>query len=126
MRIKLDENMPATLARELATLGHDVDTVPAEQLASRPDADIWAAAQRTRRLLITQDLDFSDIRQFEPGVHFGLLLVRLAQPGRRALARRVRIMFENEDVETWRRCFVVATDRKIRVRRPSRSKAPRS
>jgi predicted nuclease of predicted toxin-antitoxin system len=53
MRIKLGENMPARLVRELGKLGHNVDTVPAEQLASRPDAEIRAAAQRTRRFLIT-------------------------------------------------------------------------
>jgi predicted nuclease of predicted toxin-antitoxin system len=124
MRIKLDENLPVTLVGKLAALGHDVDTVPAETLASRPDAEIWGAAQRTRRFLITQDLDFSDIRRFAPGTHHGLLLVRLGQPGRRALAARVRMIFEKEDVEGWHRCFVVATDRKIRVRRPRPSKSP--
>ena len=94
-----------------------MDTVPVEQLASRPDAEIWAAAQRTRRFLVTQDLDFSDIRRFAPGTHYGLLLIRLAQPGRLALAARVRMIFETEKVEDWHRCFVVASDKKIRVRR---------
>jgi predicted nuclease of predicted toxin-antitoxin system len=125
VRIKLDENMPAALVNGLATLGHDVDTVPDEGLASRPDPDIWAAAQRTRRFLITQDLDFSDLRRFAPGTHHGLLLVRLAQPGRRALAERIHAIFESEEVESWRRCFVVATDRKIRVKRPSRRPLPK-
>lgn len=116
MRIKLDENMPATLVRERRGLGHDVDTVPSENLASRPDAEIWSAAQKARRFLITQDLDFSDIRQYRPGTHHGLLLVRLRQPGRKALTRRVRSIFETEDVGSWVQCFVVATDRKVRVR----------
>ncbi|MBI1814088.1 MAG: DUF5615 family PIN-like protein [Deltaproteobacteria bacterium] len=120
MRIKLDENMPVALVKRLVALGHDVDSVPDEGLASRPDSDIWAAAQRTRRFLITQDLDFSDLRQFAPGTHHGLLLVRLNQPGRRALAERVGAIFASEEVERWRRCFVVATGRKIRVRRPAR------
>jgi hypothetical protein len=30
MRIKLDENMPAALAKALAGLGHDAETVPQE------------------------------------------------------------------------------------------------
>lgn len=46
MKIKLDENMPVTLARELRGLGHEVDTVPQEGLAGRDDEEIWAAAQR--------------------------------------------------------------------------------
>ena len=75
MRIKLDENLPVVLVTELAALGHDVDSVPGEELASRSDAEIWTAAQRARRFLITQDLDFSDIRQFAPN---GATLAELA------------------------------------------------
>jgi predicted nuclease of predicted toxin-antitoxin system len=79
MRIKLDENLPANLAGVLAGLGHDVETVPGERLRGVPDAAVWtAAAQREGRFLITQDLDFSDVRHHEPGTHAGVVLVRLA------------------------------------------------
>lgn len=119
MKIKLDENLPARLVRLLAELGHDTDTVPQEGLTGRPDSDIWTASQTTERFLITQDLDFSDIRRFAPGTHHGLLLVRLRVPGRGALARRVQAIFQAEPVETWKRAFVVITDHKLRVRRPN-------
>src|SRR5579859_1547164 len=71
------------------------------------------------RFLITQDLDFSDIRQFIPGTHCGILLVRLHSPSRRNLIDRVTGLFQKENVEQWARCFVVVTDRKVRVLRPS-------
>lgn len=119
MRIKLDENLPAALAAALRAIGHQVDTVPEEGLVGRDDESLWAAAQAERRFFITQDLDFSDLRKFIPGSHHGLLRVRLARPGRRALAARVRSLFESESVELWARCFVVATERKVRIRRPS-------
>lgn len=118
MKIKLDENLPARLVRRLAELGHDTDTVSQEGFTGRPDSDIWTAAQTANRFLITQDLDFSDIRRFAPGTHHGLLLVRLRAPGRGALARRVQAVFETEPVESWKRAFVVVTDHKLRVRRP--------
>lgn len=117
MRIKLDENLPAVLSRDLANLGHDVQTVPQQGLAGHADSPVWHAAQSEGRFLITQDLDFSDIRRFTPGSHAGLLLVRLSHPGRGALRARVKTLFDSEDVEAWSRCFVVATDRKLRVRR---------
>lgn len=117
MRIKLDENLPATLAEPLAALGHDVDTVPQEQLSGRRDLDIWDAAQRAGRFLVTQDLDFSDVRDYEPGTHHGILLVRLSNPSRRALIERIRAVFRDETVESWQWCLVVVTNRKIRVRR---------
>jgi predicted nuclease of predicted toxin-antitoxin system len=118
MRIKLDENLPTSLADALVALGHDVDTAPGEGLAGRDDPDIWRAAQDAGRFLVTQDLDFSDRRTFEPGTHHGLLLVRLRNPSRRGLIERVRAIFESEEVGTWHGCFVVVTEHKIRVRRP--------
>jgi predicted nuclease of predicted toxin-antitoxin system len=119
VRIKLDENLPATLVEPLTALGHDVDTVPQEQLSGRQDADVWDAAQRAGRFLVTQDLDFSDVRDYEPGTHFGILVVRLSNPSRGALIKRIRAAFQGEAIESWRRCFVVITDRKIRIRRGS-------
>ena len=119
MKIKLDENLPERLVAELHSLGHDVDTVRAEHLAGHDDADVWSAAQAADRFLITQDLDFSDVRRYVPGTHSGLLLVRLAQPGRDALLGRVSMLFATEPVDQWRGCLVVATDHKVRVKRPT-------
>jgi hypothetical protein len=65
--------------------------------------------------LITQDLDFSDIRRFIPGTHFGVLLVRLRSPDRQSLIARVADVFRQEEIGRWGDCFVVATERKVRV-----------
>ena len=118
MKIKLDENLPTSLAGKLANVGHDTDTVPDEGLSGTGDPVVWKAAQDAHRFLVTQDLDFSDVRAFKPGTHHGLLLVRLRVPSRQALTRKVEAIFKSEDVESWKRCFVVATDHKIRIRRP--------
>lgn len=118
MNIKLDENMPFRLAGILTDLRHQTDTVPQESLAGRNDTEIWEAAQKAGKFLITQDLDFSDVRRFIPGTHYGLLLVRLRDPGREAVVQRVQAVFQTEDVESWEGCFVVVTERKIRIRRP--------
>jgi predicted nuclease of predicted toxin-antitoxin system len=118
LKIKLDENLPAGLAHSLAELGHDVQTVHEEGISGADDSRIWREAQREGRFLITQDLDFSDLRSFAPGEHCGLLLVRLRQPGRLALASFVRRVFAGYPVESWSGCFVVATERKVRVLRP--------
>ena len=118
MKIKLDENLPDRLVSVLTGLAHDIDTVREEQLTGRADADVWSAAQAAQRFLITQDLDFSDVRRYTPGTHAGLLLVRLSRPGRNALLERVLTVFQTERVEEWTGCLVVATEQKIRIRRP--------
>jgi len=119
MKVKLDENLPESLVLTLGALGHDVDNVRIEGLSGQPDADIWQAAQTAERFLITQDLDFSDIRKFSPGSHHGLMLVRLRVPGRLALAARIAGLFRDEATESWARCFVLLTDHKLRVHRPA-------
>jgi hypothetical protein len=116
VKIKLDENLPHRLV-PLTQLGHDVDTVPDEQLAGRDDSVVWEAAQTHGRFFITQDLDFSDARKYVPGAHHGLLLVRLPQPGRTALFERVRTFFQTEDVEDWAGCMVTATPHKVRIKK---------
>ena len=118
MKVKLDENIPVRLARVLMNSGHDVDTVTSEGLKGKSDGEIWSAARRNDRFLITQDLDFSDVRQFTPGTHAGLLLVRLREPGANALVSRVGDIIREEGLDSFARCFVVLTDRKLRIRRP--------
>lgn len=120
MKIKLDENLPTKLADVLSKLGHDADTVVQEGLQGKSDEKIWAAAQKENRFLITQDLDFSDIHRFLPGMHQGILVVRLRDPGFHALLSRIQTLFETEPVENWKECFVVATENKIRVRFPEK------
>jgi predicted nuclease of predicted toxin-antitoxin system len=118
MRIKLDENMPARLSAALCGMGNDVETVYSEGLSGSRDEAVWAASQHENRLLITQDLDFSDNRRFQPGLHHGIILVRLRRPGREALFRKVIDLFKTENIEKWAECFVVVTDHKIRIHQP--------
>jgi predicted nuclease of predicted toxin-antitoxin system len=82
MKIKLDENLPLRLAALLKDLGHDVHTPHDERLIGHADAEIWDAAQKESRFLITQDLDFSDLRRFAPArtmASFWCVFVRQAE-----------------------------------------------
>jgi predicted nuclease of predicted toxin-antitoxin system len=118
MKIKLDENLPGRLAARLGALGHDVHTVREEGLEGHLDETIWEVAQTENRFLITQDLDFSDARRYAPGSHCGILLIRLRTPKRLALIRRIEEVFQQENVSQWERCLVLATESRVRVRRP--------
>jgi predicted nuclease of predicted toxin-antitoxin system len=118
MKILLDENLPMRLMSALRALGHDVEHVYSKDLSGKPDDDVRALAQAESRFLITQDRRFADARVFADGTHAGLLFVRLKSPGRRALYAKIRALFASEDVESWRGCFAVVSDAKLRVRRP--------
>ncbi|MBI3206390.1 MAG: DUF5615 family PIN-like protein [Myxococcales bacterium] len=118
MKLKLDENLPATLATRLRALGFDADTVLDEGLGGRSDGDVWAAAQTAGRFLVTQDLDFSDARVFAPGTHHGILLARVPDDEQWRVADHVVAWFSDEEAKSWSGCLVVASPRKVRVLRP--------
>lgn len=69
-------------------------------------------------------MDFSDLRRFAPGSHCGILLLRIRFPSRRVLIDRMETIFQEEEVGDWIGCFVVATERKIRVLRPKNKQSP--
>ena len=118
MKIKLDENVPTSLGPVLEDLGHEVDSVVEEGLTGAGDQVVWAAAQHSGRFLVTQDLDFSDVRAFAPGTHLGIMLIRLKTPGRRVLIQRIRDVFGAEDTREWSGSIIVVSDTKVRIRRP--------
>lgn len=124
MKLKLDENLPISVSIRLAAIGLDTDTVLAEGLGGRSDAEVWQAAQIAERLLITQDLDFSDVRKYAPGTHHGILLVRLPDSEQWRIGDYVLGWFSTPDARTWERCFVVATINKVRVLRPPSPTVP--
>jgi predicted nuclease of predicted toxin-antitoxin system len=75
-RFKLDENLPRNAAVLLQQAGHDVHTVLAEQLGGNPDPRVFSSAQAEERVLLTFDLDFSDIRVYPPAGHYGIWVLR--------------------------------------------------
>lgn len=76
MRFKLDENMPSDALTLLRDAGHDVESALDEGLAGRPDADILRASVDEGRILVTYDLDFSDIRAYPPATTAGIWVLR--------------------------------------------------
>ncbi len=71
-RFKLDENLPRDAEALLRSAGHDVHTVIDEQLGGNPDSRVFDASQAEDRILVTFDLDFSDIRIYPPASHAGI------------------------------------------------------
>ncbi len=118
MRIKLHEDLPQRLVSVLIELGVERDNGHPERLKGENDARAWAAAQAAGRSLITEDPNFSDARRFVPGTHAGLLILRLADDGSRAVSERLTWVFTNLETDSWRGCLAVVSDLKVRVRRP--------
>ena len=93
MRLKLDENFGRRGAEILAAGGHDVSTVPGEDLCRASDYDVARVCQAEGRCLVTLDLDFGNPLVFNPAEYPGLAVVRLrgrAEPA--DLERALRVL----------------------------------
>ena len=82
MRFKLDENLPLQLQRLLAESGHDAVSVLDQGMGGAADSDLASACLFERRVLLTQDIDFADIRMYPPGEYPGIVVFRLASQSR--------------------------------------------
>jgi len=116
MKFKIDQNLPAEFATILQQVGHDALTVFQQQLGGAPDPRIVAVCQQEDRILITADLDLSDIRQYPPARHPGFIILRLKEqtkPRQIALLQRTIPLFATAPLSN--RLWIVE-EGKVRIR----------
>src|SRR3989337_2863207 len=76
IRFKLDEILPRDAEPLLRDAGHNVQTVLEQRLGGNADPIVLNACRTENRVLITFDLDFSDIRLYPPASHSGIWILR--------------------------------------------------
>jgi predicted nuclease of predicted toxin-antitoxin system len=123
MRFLVNENVTATVIRELREQGHDVLSVK-EALRSADDEAVLARAQADQRIVITHDKDFGELAfRSQLPASCGVILLRLAgtSPG----SDNQRALAALESRTDWAGHFSVVTDNRIRMR-PLPAVQPRS
>lgn len=75
-RFKVDANLPIAIKTVLVEGGHDALTVVDQKLGGQENPTVFSVCKTEDRILVTLDLDFSDIRMYEPGSHPGIWILR--------------------------------------------------
>jgi predicted nuclease of predicted toxin-antitoxin system len=116
MQFKLDENLPPSAAELLSGLGHDVMTVYDQGLQGCADPEVLTACQEEGKVLLSLDLDFSNILVYPPDRYAGLIVLRLHKPGPRAVMSLLRRVVPHlERVPVGGRLWI-ADEHRIRIR----------
>jgi predicted nuclease of predicted toxin-antitoxin system len=76
MKLKLDENLNENLRERIASAGHDVSSVRMQGLQGTTDDDLYNVCTSESRILVTLDLDFSNVLRFSPGSSAGIVVLR--------------------------------------------------
>lgn len=118
-RVKVDENLAQSHVALLERAGYEAQSVFDEELSGIPDTALWDRVVNEQRLFITLDLDFSDVRQFPPGSHPGILLLRPRNAGRVAVSEVLKRVLRERSLEQLEGCLAVADEVHTRIRRPS-------
>lgn len=85
MKFKIDQNLPIEAADLLTAAGHDALTVYQQTLSGATDERIVEVCQEEDRILITADLDLSDVRRYPPSQAPGYMLSRMPRQSKQAL-----------------------------------------
>ena len=118
MRFKTDENLPIEIAELITDQGHDALTVEDQGLGGTPDEQIAAVCQSENRILVTLDTDFSDIRQYPPGSHPGIIVFRISRQDRTSILSVTRRLLQSLSDQDPKGALWIVDDRRIRAREP--------
>lgn len=77
MKLKLDENLGTRCVELLILAGHDVATVPRQNLCSSTDKELLETCRIEKRGLVTLDLEFGNPLIFRPADYEGIAVLRL-------------------------------------------------
>ena len=76
MHFLIDADCPRSIGQILQGSGHDVTDIRDIDPAA-PDSVVYKLIQRESYILITRDMDFSNILRYPVGKNFGIILLRL-------------------------------------------------
>lgn len=116
LRFKLDENLPTVIKSVLIDDGHDALTVLDQGLGGREDPTVYSVCSAEDRILITLDLDFSDIRQYPPGANPGIWILRPTNQSIDKVVALVRGALTLSKDESPSRALWIIESGKIRIR----------
>jgi predicted nuclease of predicted toxin-antitoxin system len=115
MKFKLDENLPTRAVEVLRAAGHDAVHLLDQVAAGVRDAVVAQLARSEGRALITLDLDFADIRAYQPSDYSGLIVLR---PRRTAGDDILRLLTRLTDAvarEPLEGCLWIVDEHRIRI-----------
>jgi len=116
MRFKTDENLPVEVARLMLSHGHDALTVQDQELGGTTDPRLAAVCNAENRILVTLDTDFSDIRQYPPGSHPGIIVFRISRQDKVSILSVTRRLLQSLSQQSPMGDLWIVDERRIRVR----------
>ena len=102
MLFKVDENLPVEIAELLSDSGHDAKTIKDQRLQGGNDRVLLERCDQDKRILVTLDIDFSDILTYPPQKHEGIILLRVGNQSKKhviGVFKRILPLIDREPIK---------------------------
>ena len=116
VKLKTDENLPASAAALLRAAGHDVTTALEEGLGGARDPRVAAACKEEGRAVVTLDRGLGDIRSYPPAAYHGIIVLRLRDQGIDNILRMVRRVVALLETQPVAGALWIVTESRVRIR----------
>lgn len=116
MKFLLDQDVYASTARLLVSLGHDAVFVARLNLSEASDSDLLRIARDQRRILVTRDRDFGGL-VFASELGTGVIYLRILPTTQNAVHQELSRVLNEHSEEELRRAFVVTEPGRHRFRK---------
>ena len=116
MRFKIDENLPIEVAELLRKTGYDTHTVYDEKIAGGDDDSLLRICTDEERVLVTIDLDFSQVLLYPPSKQKGVVILRYKNQGKTYLLHHFKSLIPHFAENPMEGQFRIVTEKKIRIK----------
>jgi predicted nuclease of predicted toxin-antitoxin system len=117
MQLLADENIQQVTVRFLSERGWDILWAADEGLSGAPDERIFEHAQRRRRILLTYNAHFADIRELAIHAHHGVIRLRYSNQRVDFVHAHLLAALDHLKGQDLRDTLVTLTDDRIRIRK---------
>lgn len=117
MNFLLDENFPKSAEKLLTELGHHVKDIRGTELQGANDFQLFELAQLQEAILLTTDRDFYHTVPLVYANHYGVIVIALKQPNRKAILSKLRWVVSQPLIDTIQNTVILLRDHSYRVRR---------
>ena len=116
MLFKIDENIPLEVTEIFNTNGYNCENVYQEKLNGKSDIKLSLKCKKEGRVLITLDLDFSDIRAYPLQDYPGFIILRLNNQSKENIISLVKQVIPKIKEDDLKNCLWIVDKKKIRIR----------
>lgn len=116
MQFKIDENLPIEIADSLASAGYEAETVHDEHITGIKDEGLKNVCMKENRVLVTLDIDFSDIRTYPPEELPGIIVLRVGNQSKKHVLQVFNQIIPLIERESLARHLWIVEEGRVRIR----------